>query len=78
MTSLAGLRTLACTAAASAPSKKKSDEEKHADLKDVQNTIDAEKLNSRPKKPITASTLALHYVIGLLPVLHDLQYHSVS
>ena len=55
------------------PVEQKSDEEKHAALKDVQNTIDAEKLNSRPKKPIAASRLALQYDIELLPVLHDLQ-----
>ena len=55
------------------PVEQKADEEKHAALKDVQNTIDAEKLNSRPKKPITTSRLALQYVIELLPILQDLQ-----
>ena len=59
------------------PVERKSNEEKHAALKDVQNTTDAEKLNSRPTE-LTASRLALHSVIGLLPVMHELQYHSVS
>ena len=46
------------------PVEQKADEENYAALKDVQNPIDAEKLNSRPKKPITASRLALHYGIA--------------